>query len=82
MEPSITFIGCDRMTLISPLLFVIAMDTLSKMISGLVSGGILSGFLVRSGHDEELHISHLFVCDILIFSEAKRENVFNISSLF
>lgn len=73
---SITFMGCNRMTVICPLLFVIVMDTPSKMISGLVSAGILSGFLVRNGHDEELHISHLFVCDILIFSEANRENVF------
>ncbi|XP_041001677.1 uncharacterized protein LOC121247381 [Juglans microcarpa x Juglans regia] len=53
---------------LSPLLFLFVMEALSKMIQGLVDGGLLHGFSV--GNDN-LNISHLlFADDTLIFCGA------------
>jgi hypothetical protein len=56
---------------LSPLLFVIEMEALSKMISATIGGGFLLGFFVGSKNSGVLHISHiLFVDDTLIFCVA------------
>jgi hypothetical protein len=44
---------------ISPLLFVIVMEALSKMITTTVDGGFLSDFFVGSRDTCALHISHI-----------------------
>jgi hypothetical protein len=55
---------------LSPLLFIIVMEALSKMLSGVVDCGRLSGLSVGS-RPTVINISHLlFVDDILVFSEA------------
>jgi hypothetical protein len=48
---------------LSPLPFVIVMETLRKMISATVDGGFLSGFSVGSRNSYMLHISHLRLAD-------------------
>jgi hypothetical protein len=50
-------------------LFVIVMETLTKIISALVDRGLLSGFMVGSTSGGAINISHLlFADDTLIFS--------------
>jgi hypothetical protein len=56
---------------LSPLLFVIVMEALSKMLTVTVNRGLLSGFSVGSRLSEGLNISHLlFADDTLIFCGA------------
>lgn len=55
----------------SPLLFVIVMEVLSRMISATVNGGFLSGFYVGSRNVGALNISPLLLADdILLFCGA------------
>jgi hypothetical protein len=54
----------------SPLLFVIVMETSSKMIYAIVHGGVFSGFSVGSRRVGVVNISHLFADDTLIFCGA------------
>ena len=62
--------------LLSPLLFVFVMEAFSKMISGAVEGGFISGFSVGEASSGSLNISHLlFADDTLIFCEARREQI-------
>jgi hypothetical protein len=68
---------------LSPFLFVIVMEALSKMISALVDGGLLSGFMVGSRSGGAINISHLlFADDTLIFCEANPDHLRNLRSLF
>ena len=56
---------------LSPLLFVIVMEALSRLIDKASGVGLLSGFSVGGEKSAPLQISHLlFVDDILIFCEA------------
>lgn len=58
--------GIQQRDLLSPFLFVIAMDYLSSLIEDAQSRGIIQGYKSRDG---KIHISHLlFVDDILLFS--------------
>ena len=68
---------------LSPLLFVVITEALSRMMSRAVEGGLLSGFQVGSLDNNLLHISHLlFADDILIFSDANLDHIFHIRLLF
>ena len=68
---------------LSPLLFVIIMEALSRMMSKAVAGGILSGFQVGSKGGDSVHVSHLlFADDTLIFSDANPAHIFNLHLLF
>lgn len=53
---------------LSPLLFVIVMEALSRMISAVVNRGFVTGFSVGDTDRGTLNISHLlFANDTLIF---------------
>jgi hypothetical protein len=61
---------------LSPLLFVIVMEALSRMLSRATSGGYLSGFHVDLHNTTSLKISHLlFVDDTLIMCDANRDHI-------
>ena len=64
---------------LSPLLFVIFMEALSRMMSKAVECGILSGFQVDSMDSHLVWVFHLlFADDIMIFSNAKPDYIFNL----
>jgi hypothetical protein len=68
---------------LSPLLFVIVMEALSRMMSKAVDGGLLSGFQVGSTENHLVQVSHLlFADDTLIFSDANPNHIFNPRLLF
>jgi hypothetical protein len=68
---------------LSPLLFVIVMEALSRMISAIVNEGLLSGFLVGSRNVGAFNISHLlFADDTLIFCGANPDHLRNLRCLF
>ena len=49
---------------LSPLLFVVVMETLSKLVINTVEKGFLDGFHISNPRSEGVLISHLlFVCD-------------------
>lgn len=53
---------------LSPLLFVIIMEALSRMMHVTMEMGLLSGFSMGSRNNEKLLVSHLlFANDTLIF---------------
>jgi hypothetical protein len=61
---------------LSPLLFVIVMEALSKLFSATVQRGFLSGFFVGSGSSEVINISHLlFADDTLVFYGANSDHL-------
>jgi hypothetical protein len=61
---------------LSPLLFVIVMEALSRLIDKASGVGLLSGFSVGGEEFAPLQISHLlFVDDILIFCEANPDSL-------
>jgi len=60
---------------LSPLLFIVVMEALSKMLSGAVDSGRLSCFSVGS-RPPVINISHLlFADDILVFCEANPDHL-------
>lgn len=60
----------------SPLLFVIVMEALSRMLSSFIDRGFLSGFSMGSRLTEEVIISHLlFADDTLVFCEANHDHL-------
>jgi hypothetical protein len=68
---------------LSPLLFVIVMEALSRMLSRAVEGGLISGFQVGSTDNQLVRVSHLlFADDTLIFSDTNPEHIFNMRLLF
>jgi hypothetical protein len=68
---------------LSPLLFVIVIEALSKMISTLVDGGLFSSFMVGSRSAIAINISQLlFADDTLIFSEANLDHLRNCAVCF
>jgi hypothetical protein len=59
-------------TLCPSLLFVIAMEALSRMMSVAVNKGFIFGFLVGVRNDDSSFVSHLlFAKDTLIFFEGE-----------
>jgi hypothetical protein len=68
---------------LSPLLFVIVMEALSKMLSTTVDRGLLSGFSVGSRLSEVVNISHLlFADDTLVFCGANSDHLRYLRVLF
>jgi hypothetical protein len=68
---------------LSPLLFLLVMEALSKMMSATVDRDLLEGFTVGSRNVAELVVSHLlFADDTLIFCEANGEHLRNLRCLF
>lgn len=61
---------------LSPPLFVIVMEVLSRMISVLLNSGFMAGFLVRDTNRSTLNISHLlYGDDTLIFCEVEQDQI-------
>jgi hypothetical protein len=58
------------------LLFVVAMESLSRMLNATMLQGLLTGFSVGTRDNEELVVNHLlFVDDTFIFCGAQAEHV-------
>ena len=75
--------GLRQRDSLSPLLFVIVMEALSKMMNKAVEGGFLSSFQVGSRDHSMVQVSHLlFADDTLIFSNANPTHIFNLRLLF
>jgi hypothetical protein len=80
MDPLLVFFGSSRGLRqgdpLSPLLFVIVMEALSKLFSVTVQRGFLSGFSVGSSSNGGINISHLlFADDTLVFCGASPEHL-------
>jgi len=61
---------------LSPLLFVVVMEALSRMLTAALEQGNLTGFSVGSRDSEALIVNHLlFADDTLIFCGAQEEQI-------
>ena len=61
---------------LSPMLFVIVMEALSKLLDKAIVGNFLTGFLVGGGPSAPISVSHLlFADDTLIFCDADPSQV-------
>lgn len=61
---------------LSPLLFLLVMEVLTRPLKRMEEGGFLSGFQVNSHVQGGLHISHiLFTGDTILFCDATREQL-------
>jgi hypothetical protein len=68
---------------LSPLLFVVVMEALSRMLNASMLQGLLSGFSVGIKDNEALVVNHLmFMDDTLIFCGAQAEHDRNLSCTF
>jgi hypothetical protein len=68
---------------LSPFLFIIVMEALSKMLIATVGGGLLSGFSVGSRHFSVVNISHLLFADeTLFFCGANHDHFCYLYALF
>ena len=68
---------------LSPLLFIIVMEALSRMLERAVTGGYISGFSMGDSTGVELSISHsLFADDTLIFCGADSEQAWHLQGVF
>jgi hypothetical protein len=68
---------------LSPLLFVLIMEALSRMMNKAVEEGLLSGFQVGALGSDGLCISHLlFADDTLIFSDSNPDHILHLRFLF
>lgn len=75
--------GLCQGDLLSPMLFVIVMDALSRLMDRAVNGGYVSGFSVVTSKVSSLMISHLlFADDTLIFYDANYNHIENLRSVF
>ncbi len=54
--------GIQQGDLLSPMLFIIIMEALSRMIENAIGAGMLSGFAVSRNVQDPLLISHLLFC--------------------
>jgi hypothetical protein len=76
-------VGLGKGIPLSPLLFVLITEALSRMMTRAAEEGLLSGFQVGSLDNNVMHISHLlFADDTLIFSDANPDHIFHIRLLF
>jgi hypothetical protein len=67
---------------LSPMLFIIIMEGLSRMIDKAIGAGMLSGFAVSRNVNDPLLISHLlFADDTLIFCEADSGHIAHLRSI-
>jgi len=66
---------------LSPLLFVLVMDTFSRMLSRAMVGGFVSGFRANN-INTSLEVSHLlFADDTLIMCDANSEHIYNLDHI-
>jgi hypothetical protein len=65
--------GIRQGDLLSPLLFLLVMEILSKMLQRAMNMGLISGFKVRRTHGRILDISHLSADDTIVFCDASPE---------
>ena len=67
---------------LSPMLFVIVMEALSRLIDKAIGAGMISGFSVSRDIHDPLLISHLlFTDDTLIFCEATSDHLSHLRSI-
>ncbi|KAF5471044.1 hypothetical protein F2P56_011519 [Juglans regia] len=67
---------------LSPLLFILVMDVLSRMLEGVVDRGFISGFSVGSSLHESLSVAHLlFADDTLIFCDSDPDQICSLRAL-
>lgn len=75
--------GLSQENPLSPMLFVIVMETLGKINSAAVSGGLLFGFFVGTRNVGGIDISHLmFADDTLIFCGVDLVHLHHMRCLF
>jgi hypothetical protein len=68
---------------LSPLLFVIVMEALSRLLDRAVREGLCSGFTVGKTDETSLMVSHLlFADDTLLFCDADSEQISNLRYVF
>jgi hypothetical protein len=68
---------------LSPLLFVVVMESLSRMLNVTTNQGLLTGFSMGSSDNAKLVVNHLlFVDETLIFCGAQAEHVRNLRCIF
>uniref|UniRef100_A0A2N9IB59 Uncharacterized protein n=1 Tax=Fagus sylvatica TaxID=28930 RepID=A0A2N9IB59_FAGSY len=68
---------------LSPMLFIMVMEALSRMLERAVAGGYITGFSVGNSTGVELSISHsLFADDTLIFCGADSEQAWYLRGVF
>jgi len=61
---------------LSPLLFILVMETLSRLVNKAIDAGILKGFQITNARSESLLISHLlFADDTLFFYKPHESNL-------
>jgi hypothetical protein len=67
---------------LSPFLFVLVMETFSRMIGAITARGLISGFAVGSSVQTRVVVSHLlFAYDTLVFSGADESQIRHIEAL-
>ena len=65
---------------LSPYLFVMGMEVLSILIRRAMEGGFISGCKIQRNRGRAVHIAHLlFADDTIVFCEAKKEYLTNLS---
>ena len=65
---------------LSPYLFVMGMEVLSVLIRRAMEGGFISGCKIQRGRGQAVHVAHLlFADDTIVFCEAKKEYLTNLS---
>ena len=68
---------------LSPLLFLIVMEALSRIMDKVVEGGFLVGFAVDNSRRNALSISHLFLADdTLILCGADPDQLWHLRGIF
>jgi hypothetical protein len=68
---------------LSPLLFVIVMEALSRLLDRAIREGLCSGFTVGKSDETSLMVSHLlFADDTLIFCDADSDQISNLRYVF
>ena len=67
---------------LSPMLFLVIMEVLSRMLKRIEGAGLISGFKADGSRDEEECVSYLlFVDDTILFCDADVEQIFHVRML-
>jgi hypothetical protein len=69
--------------LLSPILFVIVMEALSRMMERALEGGFITGFIVECHVENALMISHLLFADeTLIICKVDPNQIWHLHGVF